>query len=210
MASEPSGGAAQPPGAPKLGFLRAIEPTGTTRVETLSDGVFAVAMTLLILDVRLPLMSQRISAGAIFRSSVWTVAEACHLRLQFRRSQSGLDHSSLSVSSPEGLRPNVTVLEFPRFDFRELLAAIHFARGTVPTLFAFRRNLRGELAGDAPGLPRFVAPRFTPGLLDERRPRSCHPEISPSAVQCLFLLSDGGARGFLLQQLCEHRLDCGV
>jgi uncharacterized membrane protein len=63
MASEPSEPAAQLPGAPKLGFLRAIEPTGTTRVETLSDGVFAVAMTLLILDVKLPPVSQSISAA---------------------------------------------------------------------------------------------------------------------------------------------------
>ena len=63
MASEPNEGAAQPPGAPKLGFLRAIEPTGTTRVEALSDGIFAVAMTLLILDVKLPPMSQPISAA---------------------------------------------------------------------------------------------------------------------------------------------------
>jgi uncharacterized membrane protein len=37
-----------------FGFLRAIEPTGTTRIEALSDGVFAVAMTLLVLDLKLP------------------------------------------------------------------------------------------------------------------------------------------------------------
>jgi uncharacterized membrane protein len=63
MASEPRDPAAQLSGGPKFGFLRAIEPTGTTRVETLSDGVFAVAMTLLILDVKLPPLSHSISAA---------------------------------------------------------------------------------------------------------------------------------------------------
>src|SRR5262245_54775372 len=49
--------------AEKFGFLRAIEPTATTRVESLSDAVFAVAMTLLVLDLKLPPMSERMSAG---------------------------------------------------------------------------------------------------------------------------------------------------
>src|SRR5215813_10723963 len=63
MASEPSAPPSRPPAPPKLGFLRAIEPGGTARVETLSDGVFAVAMTLLILDVKLPPMPRGLSAA---------------------------------------------------------------------------------------------------------------------------------------------------
>jgi len=66
MAASKSGDAAaqaQRHDAAKFSFLRAIEPTDTTRVETLSDAVFAVAMTLLALDLKLPRMSESISAG---------------------------------------------------------------------------------------------------------------------------------------------------
>ena len=63
MASERGEPAPPLPGPPKVDFLRAIDPTEGTRVEALSDGVFAVAMTLLILDVKLPRLPQGISAA---------------------------------------------------------------------------------------------------------------------------------------------------
>ena len=53
-------------GTPSFEYLRAIEPTSTTRPEMLSDGVFAVAMTILILDLKLPPLSPGISASEYF------------------------------------------------------------------------------------------------------------------------------------------------
>src|SRR5262245_41551756 len=49
--------------AEKYGSLRAIEPTATSHVGSLSYAVDAVAMTLLVLDLKLPPMSERMSAG---------------------------------------------------------------------------------------------------------------------------------------------------
>jgi len=63
MASEPSASGAQPLGPSKRTFPRAIDHAGTARVESLSDGVFAVAMTLLILDVKLPSMPRNLSSA---------------------------------------------------------------------------------------------------------------------------------------------------
>src|SRR5262245_30083322 len=48
---------------PNVGFLRAIEPTENMRVAALSDGVFAVAMTLLVLDLKLPRMPDDLSSA---------------------------------------------------------------------------------------------------------------------------------------------------
>jgi uncharacterized membrane protein len=47
---------AQPPrlAATKFEYLRAIDPAPKTRAEILADGIFAVAMTILVLDIRLP------------------------------------------------------------------------------------------------------------------------------------------------------------
>jgi TMEM175 potassium channel family protein len=49
--------------ATKFEYLRAIDPTPKTRVEILGDGIFAVAMTILVLDIRLPALTNDISAA---------------------------------------------------------------------------------------------------------------------------------------------------
>ena len=49
-------------GATKFEYLRAIDPTPKTRAEILADGIFAVAMTILVLDIRLPPLTGDISA----------------------------------------------------------------------------------------------------------------------------------------------------
>ena len=50
-------------GSTQFEYLRAIEPASKTRVEALADGIFAVAMTLLVLDIRLPPLPTDISAA---------------------------------------------------------------------------------------------------------------------------------------------------
>ena len=42
---------------------------GTTRIEALADGIFAVAMTLLVLDVKLPNGEHFATSGALCRAS---------------------------------------------------------------------------------------------------------------------------------------------
>lgn len=56
IASRQSERIGQPPshGAAKFEYLRAIDPAPKTRAEILADGIFAVAMTILVLDIRLP------------------------------------------------------------------------------------------------------------------------------------------------------------
>ncbi len=68
MASVSSEAAAPSHGGsgPSFEYLHAIEPTTTTRPEMLSDGVFAVAMTILVLDLKLPPLSPGISASEYF------------------------------------------------------------------------------------------------------------------------------------------------
>lgn len=68
MASQHSETVTQPGlrGLSKFNYLHAIEPAHTTRVEGLSDAIFAVAMTLLILDVKLAPMSDDASARQYF------------------------------------------------------------------------------------------------------------------------------------------------
>jgi TMEM175 potassium channel family protein len=53
--SKQSQSTAQPPshGATKFEYLRALDPAPKTRAEILADGIFAVAMTILVLDIRL-------------------------------------------------------------------------------------------------------------------------------------------------------------
>lgn len=54
----------------KLSIFDAIQTPSEKRIETLSDGVFAVAMTLLILDIKLPEISNDISSRE-FTRAVW-------------------------------------------------------------------------------------------------------------------------------------------
>jgi uncharacterized membrane protein len=56
------------PAATKFEYLRAIDPAPKTRVEVLGDGIFAVAMTILVLDIRLPALTGDISAGQYLHS----------------------------------------------------------------------------------------------------------------------------------------------
>jgi TMEM175 potassium channel family protein len=44
-------------------YFRALEPASVARIEALADGIFAVAMTLLVLDVKLPELAHDISAA---------------------------------------------------------------------------------------------------------------------------------------------------
>jgi uncharacterized membrane protein len=59
--------------APRTGF-------GTTRIEALSDGIFAVAMTLLVLDIKLPGDEPFASSGELF-AHLWSLAR--HYLLYF-------------------------------------------------------------------------------------------------------------------------------
>jgi uncharacterized membrane protein len=63
IASKQSNATPQLPsrGAAKFEYLRAIDPAPKTRAEVLADGIFAVAMTILVLDVRLPPLTGDIS-----------------------------------------------------------------------------------------------------------------------------------------------------
>jgi len=54
----------------KISLFDAIQTPSEKRIETLSDGVFAVAMTLLILDIKLPEISNDISSRE-FTNAVW-------------------------------------------------------------------------------------------------------------------------------------------
>ena len=65
IASKQSAVTAQPPshGATKFEYLRAIDPAPKTRAEVLADGIFAVAMTILVLDIRLPPLTGDIPAA---------------------------------------------------------------------------------------------------------------------------------------------------
>lgn len=47
----------------RIGVLTSIHIPSLARLETLSDGIFAVAMTLLILDVKLPQIPHGASPG---------------------------------------------------------------------------------------------------------------------------------------------------
>jgi uncharacterized membrane protein len=49
-------------------YLRAIDPAPKARVEILADGIFAVAMTILVLDIRSPPLPGDISAAQYLRS----------------------------------------------------------------------------------------------------------------------------------------------
>ena len=70
IASKQSEVTAQPPsnGATKFEYLRAIDPAPKTRAEVLADGIFAVAMTILVLDIRLPHLTGDISAAQYLHS----------------------------------------------------------------------------------------------------------------------------------------------
>jgi uncharacterized membrane protein len=61
---------AQPPrqGATRFEYLRAIDPAPKHRAEVLADGIFAVAMTILVLDIRLPPLTGDISAAQYLHS----------------------------------------------------------------------------------------------------------------------------------------------
>jgi uncharacterized membrane protein len=63
VSSKHSEATAQPQsyGATNFEYLRAIDPAPKTRVEALTDGIFAVAMTILVLDIRLPPLTGDIS-----------------------------------------------------------------------------------------------------------------------------------------------------
>ena len=65
MASEQTETTAPSPGQGglKLEYLHPIEPSSPARVEMLTDGIFAVAATILILDVKVAPISHAISAG---------------------------------------------------------------------------------------------------------------------------------------------------
>ena len=52
----------------KFDYLRAIDPAPKTRAEVLADGIFAVAMTILVLDIRLPPLAGDISAAQYLNS----------------------------------------------------------------------------------------------------------------------------------------------
>src|SRR5712692_1979962 len=58
--------------SPKIKIFDVIETPSEKRLETLSDGVFAVAMTLLILDIKLPPISNDIST-AEYGSAIWAL-----------------------------------------------------------------------------------------------------------------------------------------
>ena len=58
--------------SPKIKIFDVIETPSERRLETLSDGVFAVAMTLLVLDIKLPSISNDISA-AEYGSVIWAL-----------------------------------------------------------------------------------------------------------------------------------------
>lgn len=64
------GSGTQPPspGATRFEYLRAIDPAPKTRAEVLADGIFAVAMTILVLDIRLPTLASDISAARYLHS----------------------------------------------------------------------------------------------------------------------------------------------
>ena len=55
-------------GATKFEYLRAIDPAPKTRAEVLADGIFAVAMTILVLDIRSPPFTGDISAAQYLHS----------------------------------------------------------------------------------------------------------------------------------------------
>ncbi len=56
--------------SPKISIFDAIQTRSEKRIETLSDGVFAVAMTLLILDIKLPAIFEGINV-AEFNYLIW-------------------------------------------------------------------------------------------------------------------------------------------
>jgi uncharacterized membrane protein len=58
--------------SPRIKIFDVIETPSEKRLETLSDGVFAVAMTLLILDIKLPPISNDVSA-AEYGSEIWAL-----------------------------------------------------------------------------------------------------------------------------------------
>jgi uncharacterized membrane protein len=70
IASKQSEVTAQPPshGAMQFEYLRAIDPAPKTRAEVLADGIFAVAMTILVLDIRSPPLAGDISAAQYLQS----------------------------------------------------------------------------------------------------------------------------------------------
>jgi uncharacterized membrane protein len=70
IASKQSEVTAQPRSnrATKFEYLRAIDPAPKTRAEVLADGIFAVAMTILVLDIRLPHLTGDISAAQYLHS----------------------------------------------------------------------------------------------------------------------------------------------
>jgi len=57
-------------GSTKFEYLRAIDPAPKTRAEVLADGIFAVAMTILVLDIRVPHLGGDISDAQYLHSIV--------------------------------------------------------------------------------------------------------------------------------------------
>ena len=57
-------------GATKFEYLRAIDPAPKTRAEVLADGIFAVPMTILVLDIRVPHLGGDISDAQYLHSIV--------------------------------------------------------------------------------------------------------------------------------------------
>jgi len=70
IASKQSEVTVQPPShaATKFEYLRAIDPAPKIRAEVLADGIFAVAMTILVLDIRLPPVTGDMSAAHYLNS----------------------------------------------------------------------------------------------------------------------------------------------
>lgn len=70
-----------------------------------SDGVFAVAMTLLVLDLRVPAMEAMHSERALWRALVALSPAPCHVHDEFHDAGHFLDRSADTTQSPRPLRP---------------------------------------------------------------------------------------------------------
>ncbi len=75
------------------------------RLAALSDGVFAVAMTLLVLDLRVPAMEAMHSERELWRALVALSPAPCHVRDEFYDAGHFLDRLADATQSPRPLRP---------------------------------------------------------------------------------------------------------
>ena len=59
-----------PQPTPKISIFKLLEAPAKSRLETLSDGIFAVAMTLLVLDIKVPALPHTATSMELFAALV--------------------------------------------------------------------------------------------------------------------------------------------